>query len=33
VLTSLQTPNSVVTVLGAANVTISGLTVEGPFGP
>ena len=27
----LQTPNSVVTVLGNANVQIEGLTIEGPF--
>ena len=27
----LETPNSVVTVLGNANVTINGLTLEGPF--
>ena len=27
----LQTPNSVVTVLGNANVDISGITIEGPF--
>lgn len=27
----LQTPNSVVTVLGGANVVIRGLTIEGPF--